>query len=586
MSYLALYRKYRPTRFEDVSGQNTPVKIFKNQIASGRIGHAYLLSGIRGTGKTTLAKIFARAVNCEHPIDGSPCGECDTCRALSSGANMDIIEIDAASNRGVDEIRDLREKVKYPPSIGRYKVYIIDEVHMLTKEAFNALLKTLEEPPEHAIFILATTEPARLPETIRSRCQHFEIRPISDDLIEERMREICGKENIVFDEDSFKILARRARHSMRDGLSLLDQASDLEPAGTLIHAEEVRDLLGVAREEGLKELARAHAKHDSEALMETLRKMRQGGISESLLVEDLVRYYRDLILIRVGGPADEEDREIASLFGPGELYHAVDVLSEAFQKMRLNSLSDVLTDMALLSLVEEGLQPVQAAPAQVQRTVSQPKAAARAESRQKSAKAAQTPAKQAVTAETPKAKAAAEQEPAKAAEPAQPAGEKTQPSAENATPQEKPAARPKASMAQVKERVLGSLSGFAKGVVTESEFQYAAGTFYLVLKREGWDENSRMVKNAEGKIREALIHAVGRNVKLQVTTLAQFKQLAREMSRKAQSAPAEPAESGKAPAEASQGVHEESAEYDTRSIEERVREILPGDYTWKNEKTT
>lgn len=592
MSYLALYRKYRPTRFEDVSGQNTPVKIFKNQIDSGRIGHAYLLSGIRGTGKTTLAKIFARAVNCEHPVDGSPCGECETCRALSSGANMDIIEIDAASNRGVDEIRDLREKVKYPPSIGKYKVYIIDEVHMLTKEAFNALLKTLEEPPEHAIFILATTEPARLPETIRSRCQHFEIRPISDELIEDRMREICGKENIVFDEDSFKILARRARHSMRDGLSLLDQASDLEPTGVMIHAEEVRDLLGIAREEGIRELARAHARHDSEALMETLRKIRQGGISESLLVEDLVRYYRDLILIRVGGEADDEDREIAALFGPGELYHAVDVLSEAYQKMRLNSLSDVLTDMALLSLVEEGmLQPAQAQASVYQRPVSAPRQAPQAEKRRSVPEAAQTVVKSSAASEpaaveTPKSQPVAETKTVESAASAEPSEVKVQPKVEKREGQPKQAARPKASMAQVKERVMGSLSGLARGVVKDSEFQYAAGTFYLVLKREGWDENSKMVKNAEGKIRDALIHAVGRNVKLQVTTLAQFKQMAREMARQSQRTSPEAAQPEKPAAVQTNEVREEPVQYDARSIEERVREILPGDYTWTNEKTT
>lgn len=179
MAYLALYRKYRPRTFDEVVGQDYVTRILKNQILGNRVGHAYLFTGIRGTGKTSIAKIFARAINCEHNRDGNPCNECPTCQDIEKPGVMDIIEIDGASNRGVDEIRDIREKVKYPPTMGRYKVYIIDEVHMLTKEAFNALLKTLEEPPGHVVFILATTEPNKLPMTILSRCQRYDIRPIA-----------------------------------------------------------------------------------------------------------------------------------------------------------------------------------------------------------------------------------------------------------------------------------------------------------------------------------------------------------------------------------------------------------------------
>ena len=243
MSYTALYRKFRPAEFEDVKGQDHIVTTLKNQIRSGRIGHAYLFCGTRGTGKTTVAKIFARAVNCEHPVDGSPCGECDMCRNIASGAYMNVVEIDAASNNGVDNIRSIREEVEYRPAQGRYKVYIIDEVHMLSIGAFNALLKTLEEPPEYVIFILATTEVHKIPVTILSRCQRYDFRRITIDTITARLKELMIKEQVEVEERAVRYIAKAADGSMRDALSLLDQCIAFH-IGEKLTYDKVLDVLG------------------------------------------------------------------------------------------------------------------------------------------------------------------------------------------------------------------------------------------------------------------------------------------------------------------------------------------------------
>ena len=223
MSYTALYRKFRPVEFEDVKGQEHIITTLKNQIEANRIGHAYLFCGTRGTGKTTVAKIFAKAVNCEHPVNGSPCGECAMCRSIAAGTSMNVIEIDAASNNGVDNIREIREEVAYRPTEGKYKVYIIDEVHMLSIGAFNALLKTLEEPPEYVIFILATTEVHKIPITILSRCQHYDFKRISIETITDRMRDLMQEEQVEVEEKALRYVAKAADGSMRDALSLLDQ---------------------------------------------------------------------------------------------------------------------------------------------------------------------------------------------------------------------------------------------------------------------------------------------------------------------------------------------------------------------------
>ena len=243
MSYVALYRKFRPDSFESVKGQDHIVTTLRNQIESERIGHAYLFCGTRGTGKTTVAKIFARAVNCEHPANGSPCGECDVCRAIAAGVSMNVIEIDAASNNGVDNIRQIVDEVAYSPTEGRYKVYIIDEVHMLSIGAFNALLKTLEEPPSYVIFILATTEAHKIPITILSRCQRYDFRRISIDTIAGRLGEIMEKEQVVVEEKALRYVAKAADGSMRDALSLLDQCIAFHFGDELTY-DKVLDVLG------------------------------------------------------------------------------------------------------------------------------------------------------------------------------------------------------------------------------------------------------------------------------------------------------------------------------------------------------
>ena len=223
MSYTALYRKFRPDTFADVKGQDHIVTTLQNQLRANRIGHAYLFTGTRGTGKTTVAKIFARTVNCENPGSDGPCGECRICRAIAAGASMNVIEIDAASNNGVDNVREIVEEVSYSPAEGKYKVYIIDEVHMLSTGAFNALLKTLEEPPSYVIFILATTEVHRLPITILSRCQRYDFKRISIDTIAGRLREVVGEESVQVEEKALRYIEKVADGSMRDALSLLDQ---------------------------------------------------------------------------------------------------------------------------------------------------------------------------------------------------------------------------------------------------------------------------------------------------------------------------------------------------------------------------
>lgn len=279
MSYTALYRKFRPDSFEDVKGQDHIVTTLRNQIKAERIGHAYLLCGTRGTGKTTVAKILAKTVNCEHPIDGNPCNECSMCRAIQSQTSMNVIEIDAASNNGVDNIREIVEEVRYSPTEGKYKVYIIDEVHMLSTGAFNALLKTLEEPPSYVIFILATTEVHKIPITILSRCQRYDFHRISIDDITMRLRELMGREYIQTEEKALRYVAKAADGSLRDALSLLDQCIAFYLGQTLTY-DNVLDVLGTV---------------DIEVFARLLRYIRNGAVTESiLLLDELIIHGREL----------------------------------------------------------------------------------------------------------------------------------------------------------------------------------------------------------------------------------------------------------------------------------------------------
>ncbi|WKY47033.1 DNA polymerase III subunit gamma/tau [Eubacteriaceae bacterium ES3] len=363
MSYLALYRKYRPKTFDEVVGQESIIKILKNQIKYDRIGHAYLFSGIRGTGKTSLAKVFAKAVNCPHNHDGNPCNVCEVCTKLDSSGVMDIIEIDGASNRGVDEIREIREKVKYPPVIGRYKVYIIDEVHMLTKEAFNALLKTLEEPPEHIIFILATTEPQKCPNTILSRCQRFEIRPISTRLIVDQLKKISDDLRLTISEESLFFVAERGEQSMRDALSIMDQIIDLKDEKGIIQYSDLLDFLGMAAQDRINELVGNILKRNPEEVIKNLRDLEDGGKESALIMEQLIKTLRDLLIIKTTGQLRNKilktDEKTLSAFDTlaqaadfNLFVNMIDFLIQEKNKLKYNSLQNLILEIACLKLCE------------------------------------------------------------------------------------------------------------------------------------------------------------------------------------------------------------------------------------------
>ena len=302
MAYQALYRRYRPQRFSDFVGQEAIVRTLSAQVMSGRIAHAYLFCGTRGTGKTSAAKVFARAINCEHPEKGDPCGTCETCRALSGEGSLDILEIDAASNNGVDEIRELRENVKYPPRNGRYRVYIIDEVHMLSAGAFNALLKTLEEPPAHAKFILATTEPQKLPATILSRCQRFDFARIPREKIAARLASAMEENGIPFEAAALDRIARAAEGGMRDAWSITDMCLGYaEESEAGLTDELVRDVLGAADSEFLFSLAEAMLSGDGARVLSRIDEAMRAGREAQVLLRDISRHIRSLLLAEVCG---------------------------------------------------------------------------------------------------------------------------------------------------------------------------------------------------------------------------------------------------------------------------------------------
>ncbi len=297
MSYMALYRKFRPQEFADVKGQDHIVTTLKNEIVSDRTSHAYLFTGTRGTGKTTMAKIFARAVNCEHrQEDGSPCGECSVCKSILSGSSMNVKEMDAASNNGVEDIRSLIEDTSYPPTEGRYKVYIIDEVHMLSTAAFNAFLKTLEEPPEYVIFILATTELHKIPITVLSRCQRYDFRRITTDVIAARLRELLDAEGIEAEDRAVDFVARSADGSMRDGISLLDQCIAFY-LGKKLTYEDVISVLGAVDMDTFAATAEAIRLGDAPAVIDQIRGVVDRGRDLAQFCADLTWYFRNLLLI-------------------------------------------------------------------------------------------------------------------------------------------------------------------------------------------------------------------------------------------------------------------------------------------------
>lgn len=365
MSYTALYRKWRPTSFEEVRGQDHIVKTLKNQINSGRIGHAYLFCGTRGTGKTSIAKIFARAVNCEHPVDGSPCGECSMCRQIAEGASLNVVEIDAASNNGVENIRDIREQVQYPPTDGRYRVYIIDEVHMLSIGAFNALLKTLEEPPSYVIFILATTEVHKIPITILSRCQRYDFKRISIDTIAGRLAELTQAEQIDVDDRALRYVARAADGSMRDALSLLDQCVAFH-FGEKLTYDNVLEVLGAVDNHVFSKLFQAVLASDTKACIREIEEMIIQGRDLSQLVNDFVWYMRNLLIAKTtdepGDMLDMSEENLAVLkeeaagVDTETLMRYIRIFSELSGQLRYASQKRILVEIAFIKLTTPSME--------------------------------------------------------------------------------------------------------------------------------------------------------------------------------------------------------------------------------------
>lgn len=365
MSYQALYRKWRPQVFADVKGQDHIVKTLQNQIGSGRIGHAYLFCGTRGTGKTTVAKILARAVNCEHPVDGSPCGECPSCKQILAGTSLNVVEIDAASNNGVENIREIREQVQYPPTEGKYRVYIIDEVHMLSTGAFNALLKTLEEPPSYVIFILATTEVHKIPITVLSRCQRYDFRRITVDTIADRLKELTDAEGMAVEDRALRYVAKAGDGSMRDALSLLDQCAAFHYGETLTY-ENVLDVLGAVDNRVFRELFGALRNGQTKECILRLEEMVIQGRELSQFVADFIWFLRNLLILKTADEAEElldmsEDnlkqlREDAALADENVLMRYIRVFSEVLNQIRFAAQKRVLVELAFIRLTKPEME--------------------------------------------------------------------------------------------------------------------------------------------------------------------------------------------------------------------------------------
>ncbi len=365
MSYMALYRKFRPGEFGDVKGQEHIVTTLKNQIKAERIGHAYLFCGTRGTGKTTIAKIFAKAVNCEHPVDGNPCKECAACRSIAAGTSMNVIEIDAASNNGVDNIREIRDEVAYSPTEGRYKVYIIDEVHMLSIGAFNALLKTLEEPPSYVIFILATTEAHKIPVTILSRCQRYDFRRIAADTITARLEELTQAEGVGAEEKALRYIAKAADGSMRDALSLLDQCIAFYLNEELTY-DHVLDVLGAVDTEVYSELLRRTLKQDLTGIMEQIEELVQKGRELGQFVTDFTWYLRNLLLLKSSDHMEDvldvstenllKLQEEAQMIETDTLMRYIRIFSELGGQIRYASQKRVQVEVAFIKLCKPAME--------------------------------------------------------------------------------------------------------------------------------------------------------------------------------------------------------------------------------------
>lgn len=365
MSYTALYRKFRPKTFDEVKGQDHIVQTLKNQITAERIGHAYLFCGTRGTGKTSVAKIFAKAVNCESAKDGSPCMDCSTCEAIESGSAMNVVEIDAASNNGVENIRQIRDEIQYAPSVGRYTVYIIDEVHMLSIGAFNALLKTLEEPPAYVIFILATTEPHKIPITILSRCQRYDFKRISIETIVARLSELMEEEKVEVEPRAIEYIAKAADGSMRDALSLLDQCIAFYMGEALTY-EKVLEVLGAVDNEVFSRLTRSVVDGDVVGAMQILDEIVMQGRELGQFVNDFIWYLRNLMLLKSSDNAeniiDMSKEHLDALKAEAEMVETpvimryIRILSELSAQIRYSSQKRVLIEIALIKMTKPTMQ--------------------------------------------------------------------------------------------------------------------------------------------------------------------------------------------------------------------------------------
>ena len=342
--YLALYRKYRPRTFEDVRGREVIVRTLKNQIISGRIAHSYLFCGTRGTGKTTIAKIFAKAVNCENPKDGSPCCECPSCRAIGADASLNVVEMDAASNNGVDDIRNIIDQVAYSPTQGKYRVYIIDEVHMLSTAAFNALLKTLEEPPSYAIFILATTEPNKLPITILSRCQRYDYGRLSTETIEGRLREVSDAEELRVEDKALRYIAGAADGSMRDGLSLLDQCNAFNYGNEILTYEKTLEILGAVDTRVFSKLYNYIHEGNTADALKVLEDVLMQGREMMQFVADFLWYLRNLMLLC----ASESTKDSLDI--------SADNLAQMIEDARKSELSEIMREIRIFSALVEQIR--------------------------------------------------------------------------------------------------------------------------------------------------------------------------------------------------------------------------------------